>query len=110
MNIKVKNDSSKLKKLNESQQLEIKQQINHNDLNTQQLQQVFEVKTNQFKFSNGIVVANVNSGINNPFSLGYWANKATSIDNFIELVEKAMGFELSSSDISKLKTEYNKVA
>lgn len=115
MNIKKKIVSGR-KSLNESQQIQIgPQQMMQNrsksvNSNMQKMQDVFEIKTNQFKFQCGVVMANISSGVDNPFGLSYWANKASNFDEFVSMVQNAVGEELTSSDISRLQSEYNKVA
>lgn len=110
MNIKFPKtkEKRKIRKLNESQQIVQLQQKNQ-DSNIEKIQSSLDLSTNQFKFSNGITMCNVNSGVNNPFGLYYWIKKSSSISNFIELVQKAVDFELTDIDIKNLQTEYNKI-
>lgn len=96
-----------LKDLNESQQ--IVQAQKHSQNQTQQVQDVFEINTNQFIFDCGIIMANVNSGVENPFGLIYYIKSSENVSDFLNKIQNAIDDELTDNDISKLKQEYSRI-
>lgn len=94
--------------LNESEQRQI--------LDDRKLvQEVFTVKSNQFKFDNGTFLAKIDLKIHNNFGLWNHAANSMDFDTFIESIKQHMrklGHKenqlVSDNDIKRLAIEYGK--
>lgn len=94
--------------LNESQQRQI--------LDDRKLvQEVFAVKSNQFKFDNGTFLAKIGLKIHNNFGLWNHAVNSIDFDTFIESIKQHMrklghteNQLVSDNDIKRLTVEYGK--
>ena len=76
---------------------------------TQRMDFVFSHKSMQFVLSCGIVMARIDTEIDNLASLYWHYKRAKNLDEFIDSVRKhvdVVGHKLTSNDITKLRQHY----
>lgn len=108
-------NQKKIQRLNESQQLQsqsissINDDIDEDYVN--KYQQLFKDKSNFFRFSNGIEMAdfNANVDIDNKFSLRWHAINSKNLDTFLISVENFIKTPIAESDKLKLTKMYNQL-
>ena len=75
-----------------------------------EIDNVFSNSNNLFRLSSGIAMANINIEIDNPIALNYHYKHSGNFDEFINSINITIGAMskkgLSSSDIEKLRKEY----
>lgn len=78
----------------------------------QQIEKVFSVKSKQFKFDCGIVMASLNSNVNEiKFGLSYHDENTSNFDEFISSIENfliGVGMKLTDADKDRLRHHYKK--
>lgn len=79
------------------------------DSDTKRMDFVFSQKSMQFIFTNGMILARIDSEIDNLASLYYHFKRTKNMNDFIESVKKDVaiaGYELNNTDITLLKQHY----
>lgn len=113
MNIKNNRKSQVVPLFEASEQEQIaKKMPKHIDgINKQQLQTVLVVKSKQFSFDCGAVMASIKTDTGNMFGLKHHADKSSNVDEFILSVSKFIqttGENLTEQDKQRLTKEYVK--
>lgn len=98
---------------NQQKQQQFKRQISQNQqsIETDNMQALMRMKSRQFVLDCGIILAK-QSNENSKISLVWHKNNTNNFEEFVESVRGLTliaDMDLTSSDISKLQVEYNKI-